>query len=163
MKDRIITGSKAFFTGIKGFSPKDTDFIELVYEKQPDFNWTKQISDGTTCLFKIIVRPKEELINFAVEKCPPMALCRFLTPDFAKAIDLTISDLNMLKPMRDKLDDKHLYLGIIYDSYLENEDFTLTEEQRNAAYECYKQYRKDKYRHEDKRHKLEDPKEVENK
>lgn len=46
-----------------------------------------------------------------------------------------------LKRIRDKLDDKHLYEAIIFDSYIENNAFKLSNEQLLKAYDVYKKYR----------------------
>ena len=39
------------------------------------------------------------------------------------------------------MDNNHAYEKIIYDSYIENNDFYLTESQLNRAYKEYKKYR----------------------
>ena len=141
---RIVTGSRAFFSGMEGFKPKDVDVVILVNAKNVPFQWMRQTSNGAVDVFEIVRHPKEELIAHAVRKARPMAIARFLTPDFAKAIGLLPSDLPALKPMRDALDPKHGYLGVIYDAYLENGSFTLTEAQRMAAFENYKAAREKK-------------------
>lgn len=42
--------------------------------------------------------------------------------------------------------NNHKYLGIIYDSYIENGKFCLTKEQRQKAYEEYKVARQGDYK-----------------
>jgi hypothetical protein len=81
---------------------------------------------------------KEELIALHGENVSGILLGKFLVPDFAKEIDLTIEDLKCLSHLLEKLDEKHTYEKIIFNSYLENGDFYLTDEQRNRAYEEYK-------------------------
>jgi hypothetical protein len=44
--------------------------------------------------------------------------------------------------MIDNLDIKHLYEKVIYNSYIENKSFVLTDEQRDKAYLLYKQGRR---------------------
>jgi hypothetical protein len=46
-----------------------------------------------------------------------------------------------LKPLIDTLDEAHLYEQVIYESYLINGDFYLTQEQRDLAYTKYKEAR----------------------
>ena len=46
-----------------------------------------------------------------------------------------------LKPLLKKLNDTHKYEQIIYDSYIENQAFILTDEQRKKAYQSYKESR----------------------
>ena len=132
---RITTGSRAFFSGIEGFMPKDNDIVMLVDPDQVSFQWMRQTSNGSTDLFEIVRRPKAELIDQAIEKAKPMAIARFLTPAFAQEIGLQPADLPLLQPMRDRLDKKHEYLGIIFDAYVKNQEFVLSDEQRDAAFE----------------------------
>ena len=68
-------------------------------------------------------------------------LVSFLIPEFNKQISFTIEDLPKIKPLIDNLDEKHKYEEIIYNAYIENKSFTLTEEQRDAAYRRYKEAR----------------------
>lgn len=67
-----------------------------------------------------------------------MQLGKFLVPTFIEAIGFTIDDLKKLQPLADNLDDKHKYEKVIYDSYIQNNDFTLTDKQLQKAYLEYK-------------------------
>lgn len=67
-----------------------------------------------------------------------MQLGKFLIPTFIEAIGFTIEDLKKLQPLADNLDDKHKYEKVIYDSYIQNNDFILTDEQLQKAYLEYK-------------------------
>ena len=139
MNKQITTGSRAFFSGMEGFQPKDKDIVVLIDKSQANgFEWMRQTSNGSVDLFEIVNRPKAELIAHAVEKAKPMAIARFLTPAFAEAIGLQVEDLKELKPMRQALDAKHAYLGIIFDAYVETDSFALSGEQRQSAYDAYK-------------------------
>ena len=66
-----------------------------------------------------------------------MAVGKFLIPEFCREIGFTIEDLPKVRPLIDALDPRHRYEEIIYDSYMENGSFTLTEEQRMRAYKAY--------------------------
>lgn len=134
---RIITGSRAFFSGMEGFKPKDFDVIVIVNNKEVPFKWMRQTSNGSVDVFEIVRHPKAKLISHAVVKAQPMAIARFLTPAFAKEIGLHPSDLPALRPMRENLDTKHEYLGVIYDAYVSNSSFELTDDQRQAAFDVY--------------------------
>jgi hypothetical protein len=70
-----------------------------------------------------------------------MVVGKFLVPEFCAAIGFTIEDLPQLKPLIDILDNKHKYEEIIFNSYLKNGSFTLTDEQRERAYKSYKNSR----------------------
>ena len=71
-----------------------------------------------------------------------MVAGKYLIPEFCQEIGFTINDLPKIKPMIDRLDIKHHYEKIIYDSYIENGAFILTDEQRDKAYQSYKQSRR---------------------
>lgn len=70
-----------------------------------------------------------------------MRVGKFLVPEFCEYIGFTIDDLKLFEDLFDKLDDKHKYEKCIYDSYMKNKCFNLTEEQKNECYEIYKKYR----------------------
>lgn len=144
MKKKFLTGSKAFFSGIEGYSPKDTDWLVLTDEAS-GFSHYRQTSAPGKCLFEWKAKPKDELIGYAVSHPnPPMQAIKFLTPEFAEFIGLETKDLEALKPLFDIMDDKHKYAVSIFESYLENGTFTLTDEQRRKAYEIYLKYRENK-------------------
>lgn len=73
-----------------------------------------------------------------------MVLGRFLIPEFCQQINFTIDDLPRLSSLIDKLDTAHKYEQNIYDSYIKNNGFYLTSEQRAEAYKIYKNARKEK-------------------
>lgn len=137
MDNGILIGSKAFFYGIKGFRPSDTDMLYL--EDNPkDYNYVKQIRISGNCKYYWKNMPKEDFISYALSKGPAMQLGKFLVPSFVEAIGFTIEDLKKLQPLADNLDDKHKYEKVIYDSYIENGEFKLTDEQLQKAYLEYK-------------------------
>lgn len=137
MDNEILIGSRAFFSGIKGFRPSDTDMLYL--EDNPkDYNYVKQIRISGNCEYYWKNMPKENFISYALSKGPAMQLGKFLVPAFVEVIGFTIEDLKKLQPLADNLDDKHKYEKVIYDSYIENGEFKLTDEQLQKAYLEYK-------------------------
>jgi hypothetical protein len=70
-----------------------------------------------------------------------MVLGKFLIPEFNEKIGFTIEDLPRMKPLIEKLDDKHKYEELIFNSYIKNNAFTLTSRQREQAYKSYKESR----------------------
>lgn len=70
-----------------------------------------------------------------------MEIGKFLVPEFIHEFNLTINDLKRLYPLVIKLDDRHKYEEVIYNSYIENNDFNLTNEQIKEAYKIYLKYR----------------------
>lgn len=138
----MVTGSRAFFSGLEGFHPHDMDVVVMVEKEDVKFEYLRQSAiQGYKCVFEVVRRPKQEIIDFAIKNCPPMVLCRFLTPDFAKEIGLEINDLMQLKSMYDSMDEKHKYLNKIFDAYIANKDFFLTDEQRQEAFKEYQKER----------------------
>lgn len=135
----ILMGSRYFFEGYKDFQSHDIDKIQI--EDTNEYDYIRVLRGQGKDYFYIKRKPKEEMIKDALKQELPMVVGKFLIPQFNKAIDFTIEDLPRLKPLIDKLDDKHLYEKIIYESYLENNSFTLTDEQRLKAYNEYKKYR----------------------
>ena len=141
MEKQILAGSCRFFNGIEGFEPKDRDYIRLQMTGN-GYDYIRQISTGRTCYFDVVVRPKEEMIAYALSgNGPAMQAGKFLVPEFADYIGLTIEDLRQLKPLVDSLDGRHAYEKVIYDAYLANGSFTLTDDQLAQAYESYRKAR----------------------
>ena len=81
--------------------------------------------------------PIDELIDVTLFRNFPMEIGKFLVPEFIKEFKLSIDDLKKLEPIVAKLDDKHKYEEVIFRSYLENNDFILTDEQREEAFRIY--------------------------
>jgi hypothetical protein len=140
--ERIQVGSRAFFSGIEGFHPHDSDYVEIVEPKDVDFYYKNVFKEGKDCIFQVVRRPKEKRLEWAVKYERPMSLCMFLVPEFCQVFGITIADLETLRPLRDRMDRRHTYLTVIYDAYIENGSMTLTDQQRQAAFEEYKKERK---------------------
>jgi hypothetical protein len=140
MNDRILMGSSYFFKDIPGFVSKDIDNLELV-ETPTLFKNVLQITGSGKCLFKWRKMSVNEFIDITLKRNFPMEIGKFLIPEFNNEIGFTIKHLPLLKPLVDNLDDKHKYEKIIYESYILNNSFTLTNEQLMEAYNEYKKYR----------------------
>lgn len=138
---KFLIGSRAFFEGMPGFMPKDSDYMYIMDSfGSLRVNALRTHMDGND----LILNPhmtKQQYIEDTINSDTTMRMGKFFVPEFAKYIGLTINDLRRFKPYLSLLDDKHKYYQVIYDAYIENNDFTLTEEQRAVAYEEYKKYR----------------------
>lgn len=136
-KDITITiGSRAFFEGMAGFHPKDSD--TLVLQAAPcGYRFVRQLHTAGRCIYYWRLMAAGEYIDYALEKGPAMQLGKFLVPPFAGAVGLTISSLARLRPLVDRLDKTHAYERIIFEAYIANGSFTLTEGQRLAAFREY--------------------------
>ena len=139
--NKILIGSTYFFSEYDDFVSKDTDEIQIIDTKK--FAQIRQITGQGKCLFQMRRHSsKEEYIDWALQSQLGMAIGKFLIPEFCLEIGFTIKDLPQLKPLINKLDDKHKYEEIIFNSYIENDNFTLTKEQRDLAYQSYKETRR---------------------
>lgn len=141
-KQRFRVGSTYFFSGYPGFQSKDIDEIE--FEEEPKlYKNVMQFrkKDKSQCLFKWRKMTADEFVEYALKSKLPMEIGKFLVPEVAEYLGFTISHLKKLTPVVERLDNKHKYEKIIFDSYLENNKFYLTQEQRDAAYIEYKEAR----------------------
>lgn len=133
----IIVGSCAFFNKFKDFNSKDTDILHIL--DYPIFGETIQVmrknNKDEFLMYNFGKNKLIELIN------DPLQVGKFLVPEFAKYIDLTIEDIKKLEQWLNKLDDKHSYEKLIYEYYIKNNDFFLSEEQLKKVYIKYKEYR----------------------
>ena len=136
----MLVGSNVFFKDIEGFTSKDIDILEFV-DDPTDFKNVRQFKFPYKCVFQWRKMPIDELIDITLFRNFPMEIGKFLVPEFIKEFKLSIDDLKRLKPIIAKLDDKHKYEEVIYNAYLENNDFVLTDEQRQEAYRVYNKYR----------------------
>lgn len=141
--NKILCGSTYFFQNCPDFKPKDKDEI-IIVDKGIGYNFVKQISTGNHCTFYVVRRPKEELIEYTLEKAPAMSIGKFFIPEFANEFSITLDDLTKFEGMLEKLDSKHAYLKDVYLAYRENKEFSLTDEQRLKAYETYRNARNNK-------------------
>ena len=139
--NKIIVGSRAFFKGLSGFKPSDEDYVVLMDLHNQKFKNHIQVRLGDRCIFFWLEKSKEEMIEYLLNSNDPLQVGKFLVPEFAERLGITIDDLQKLKPMIDVLDDRHKYLATVYESYLANGEFRLTDDQLQEAYEVYKSAR----------------------
>lgn len=136
----ILVGSKYFFSRYSDFIPHDVDKLEII--ETNEFKDIRYIRGKGRCYFQLKKQQtKEDYINYALESNLGMVVGKFLVPEFCQEIGFTVNDLPRLKPLIDILDEKHKYEEIIYNAYLENNGFFLTQEQRDRAYTRYLQTR----------------------
>ena len=136
----MLVGSNVFFKDIEGFTSKDIDILEFV-DNPTDFKNVRQFKFPNKCVFQWRKMPIDELIDITLFHNFPMEIGKFLVPEFIKEFKLSIDDLKRLEPIISKLDDKHKYEEVIYNAYIENNDFVLTDEQIQKAYSMYNKYR----------------------
>lgn len=138
--NKFLMGSQYFFSCYEDFNSKDIDEIEII--ETNDFKYIRQLTGKGRCLFQLKkLNNVNDYIEYALQSNVGMVIGKFLIPEFCEAIGFTINDLPKVKTLVNKLDDKHKYEEIIYNSYIENNSFTLTDKQRENAYKSYKESR----------------------
>ena len=142
--NRFLVGSNVFFRGyFEDFTSKDIDTVVL--EDNPNgYQNIRQFHLKDICIFQWRRMDKNEFIDLSLERGLVMELGMFLVPEFARELEMDIDDLERLRPLSEKLDDKHLYEKDIYDAYIENGCWMLTDEQRTEAYRIYNEYKEEK-------------------
>lgn len=139
----FLTGSKAFFSDYKDFQPHDTDVVKFNPNQNHAITYIEKIGH-TTFVWKY--NKAQDIIDYLLNKYKfPNACNMLLIPDIIKEVGMTFDKLPQLKPLIDKLDDRHKYIEVIYNAYLENGKFELTKEQLDSAYEEYKRERPNVY------------------
>lgn len=134
-------GSSVFFKDFPDYKSHDVDKL-CIMDTFPikGTNVLNLKKDGEDVFFYKSLS-KSEFIGDALNSNVPMRVGKFLVPEFVKYLNLTIEDLKSLHSLIENIDEKHKYEQIIYDAYIENGDFYLTDEQRRKAYELYKKLR----------------------
>ena len=137
-------GSSIFFDSYSDYTQKDIDILAItdlsLFGKQM-MNMKLKEKD----IFFMCIEENSVMIDKTLESGVNMRAGKFLSPEFVEYIGLTIEELKRLKPMFDDIDEKHKYEKVIFDSYVENNGFFLTDEQRLRAYEEYKRERPERY------------------
>lgn len=143
-KLRFKVGSQAFFSEYADFKSSDLDDVE--FEENPKlYRYFMQFrkKDGTKCIFKWRKMTADDFVEYSLNKSKlPMEIGKFLVSEVAEYLGFTIEHLKKLSAVVDRIDEKHRYEKIIYNAYLENGAFYLTDAQRKSAYDEYKSERK---------------------
>ena len=137
-------GSSIFFASYSDYTQKDIDILaitDLPLFGKPVMNMKLKDKD----IFFMCIEDNSVMLDKTLESGINMRAGKFLSPEFAEYIGLTIEELKKLKPMFDDIDEKHMYEKVIFDSYIKNNGFFLTNEQRLMAYEEYKRKRPERY------------------
>lgn len=137
-------GSSIFFDSYSDYTQKDIDILaitDLPLFGKPMMNMKLKDKD----IFFMCIEDNSVMLDKTLESGVNMRAGKFLSPEFAEYIGLTIEELKKLKPMFDDIDEKHMYEKVIFDSYIKNNGFFLTNEQRLMAYEEYKKKRPERY------------------
>ena len=140
-------GSSCFFKDyFPDYVEKDRDELQIMDTFFPSKTNVLNLKDGKNDVFFWRNMDKEGFIEDCLACNGPMRAGKFLVKEFADYIGLEINDLKKLGPIFNSMDEKHTYEKIIYESYIENNGFYLTEQQRKKAYEEYKRKRPEIYK-----------------
>lgn len=135
----MFGGSRAFFDGLEGFRPRDTDVMRFV-EGQKHLLVMFNNKDGESVFsWRDDVAVVEHILT---QTACPTYIGALLVPGFVSHFGIGVKEWKRAKSLAAKLDKKHAYLGMILDFYIENEKAELTDEQRLIAFENYKKARK---------------------
>lgn len=139
MKD-ILVGSRSFFGSMPYFNSKDTDYVR--FEKLPDGEIYQRLVGWKTDYFIFGTTDKEVLLDFIESTGDYLHVAPFLSPAVCKIIGFRPEELPRIEKYVKLVPPKYRYYEKIYNAYVENDDFYLTEEQRAAAYKVYREARK---------------------
>ena len=132
-------GSQVFFKdNFDDYVIKDSDELWIMDNWKIQETNVLNFKNHKQDIFYFKNMSKEEFIEDTLSCSTPMRIGKFLIPEFVKYLNFTIEDLKRLEPVIKRIDEKHKYEQIIYYSYIENNDFTLNDEQLLNAYKEYK-------------------------
>jgi hypothetical protein len=131
-------GSSYFFDKYEDYKSKDYDDLcimdRFIFEGAKVMN----MKIGGRDVFMYKNMDKKGFMDEVFETNVFMKAGKFLIPEFNEYIGFTIEDLEKMRPMFEQIDYRHGYEKIIFEAYLENGGFFLTDEQRDRAYAEYK-------------------------
>lgn len=138
-------GSSYFFKNYEDYKEKDQDELCIMdrfpFPRTNVLNMKKDNKD----VFFYRDMDKEGFIADTLKSGVPMRAGKFLVKEFAEHLGMDTEDLRRLDSLFNSMDDKHTYEKIIYEAYLSNGGFWLTDEQRDEAYAEYKRKRPETY------------------
>ena len=139
-------GSSYFFKNYEDYIEKDQDELCIMDRFPfPGTNVLNMKKDGKDVFFYRDM-DKGEFIMDALKSGVPMRAGKFLVKEFAEHLGMDTEDLRRLDSLFSSMDDKHTYERLIYEAYVKNGGFWLTDEQRDEAYEEYKRKRPETYK-----------------
>lgn len=141
MTKTIKIGSAVFFSEFNDYKQKDDDEMVIQEKWLPHKIHVLNLKKDGKDIFFWSPLSKEEFIKDTIDSNVAMRVGKFIIPEFCNYIGFEISEYEKLKDVFDNLDEKHRYEIIIRDAYIENNSFTLTDEQRMKAYQEYKKER----------------------
>lgn len=143
MDKQFTVGSRAFFSDMPDFRSKDSDILVLM-DEPAGFQWRREQQLRGVSTFRYKREPIAQMIQRTLDADDPLMVGKFLVPEVAAELGVSVADILPLQPLVSKLDDKHKYYAVIFDAYQANGSFALTQAQLNEAYQLYTEARKPK-------------------
>ena len=138
----FIVGSTYFFKNMPGFQSKDEDILVFTDGSETFFEFSLWFRNNKQDKFVWKKKSPEEIIYYLNNVSElPMEAGAFLNKEICDFIGFTLEHLKQIKQVFERIDDKHKYEQIIFDSYIKNEGFFLNDVQLEHAYNEYKKYR----------------------
>lgn len=146
MEKQYIVGSQAFFSGMPDFHTENCNVLNLIDESNDFEHYQESVMPGLI-ICDWVRKPKDEFLKYAMrDNADGQEFGKFLVPEFAAEIGLTIDDLTTLYDFYEtRIYEVNNYQKSIFESYRENGDFVLTDIQREDAYNAYKTQRQNFY------------------
>lgn len=139
-------GSSYFFESFPDYKEKDRDEL-CIMDRFPfkNTNVLNMKKDGVDVFF-FRDMDKEGFVEDTIKSGVPMRAGKFLNREFAEDyLKMSVRDLGALDSVFRNMDGKHTYETVIYEAYVANNGFYLTEEQLKSAYDEYKKSRPNIY------------------
>lgn len=137
----ITVGSSYFFNSLDEHHDLHVDKIALV--DNTTNGWWKYIDVyGGATHYEWQKHTIGEWVDKLTSTNDNIRVSTFLVPDFINQIkdNLTIEEyFNKIKPLFNNLEDKYSWVVYVYNAYLNNKAFVLTDAQRESAYKMYKE------------------------
>ena len=143
MDKQFTVGSRAFFSDMPDFRSKDSDILVLM-DEPAGFQWRREQQLRGVSTFRYKREHIAQMIQRTLDADDPLMVGKFLVPEVAAELGVSVADILPLQPLVSKLDDKHKYYAVIFNAYQANGSITLTQAQRDAAYQLYTEARKPK-------------------
>ncbi|MBR2249505.1 MAG: hypothetical protein IJ844_03185 [Prevotella sp.] len=137
----FTVGSRAFFSGISSFHTTGRDTLRLVSSKRQT-QWREEHTHRQHHTFSYIASSPAEMIQQTISSGDARLVGKFLVPQVAAALNLTVDDILPLEAMLDSLGPRYEYEAVIFRAIINNRSFDLTEAQRMEAYQVYQSARR---------------------
>lgn len=137
--EKILVGSASFFAGMEGYNGTP-NYVQVIDEPKPGCSkwWSKRGEDT----FEWVRHPKDVQLKKLASAGVVKRVAALLSPELASVFDVMVEDIQSLHHIWDRCEGKTAYYKVIADAYIENGSFTLTDDQRIAAYSVYLEERR---------------------